>query len=1626
MGKHDIVQKIVPVHMDRDSDAKVIKSEDGSYRYALNSRSGSVDDGTQGIFENIRGNILIPNDTLPSSGTNKCIGCKEDIRNNRLFFFNWNSEGRHGVYVYMPELTGRQIHPIYLDTPDNKVLDFSEHMEINNETMVSVVDGKYLVFTDGYNPQRFIDIEKGLNYNKKKQWELNAYDDTLQFTLNINGVLIPNLPLDDLATNTQILANFDVEICDCKVTFTEKIVGDISLFTTTNGRLVPLNFYPETHNERQIDYILYPPNTAPQVTLKYDSKYNRNLISGTTWQFRIKYNYKGGFSSVWSPWSKMVSTAENQSQFFNNIEIDYTAKIFNELNMVDQLYMIESVELGYRNTNAGKLYSFVTIKQCDIPMNEQKYNFYNDVNAQAQSDVDNIKAYDAVPLTAGALCLTGDRMVQGDCIENYDVDCVDYEVKVDFTPAEKIKVGSIKGRIFLHNYGAMTHDNQPLDNKAGLNQPICIYDGETPVFGGFNGVISKNTAEVGQLLPDAGFYVSLLGTDFYTKSKQIRVPNVDIFDQSNNVINLKDNAQKIKLFEYIDNGGKIYSEYQFDNIPVGKYILGIASHLCSVDDKLGKGAYYNVDSTNKFQRTSTYTMDFVPNGEVRQSYGRANKLAGKKQIVVEVTEGGITVVEDAIIEDLSSPVDGLYRYARVIDGYVYDSAKVNAGVVSTNQNDIKAGSFIEQCFVEYKYKTSGVASHKASPNTLVCRSDHNGFFYTTFINDDLNISNGKGGYIDVKIDSESINNRNDVIYQCNLNDIFNTTVPALNGGNNDINYDADTQHSFIIPNTSVNVVNDYRTNIKGKLLSTAGVPLKGFTAVCTDTNRKVETRDDGSYTILVYRPHGANNKAGSLLFFDKLGTVTTTITEQTFDINPFIPNYSNAVPYLLPDIQITVQLLDTLKYYLKSGGVYDFAFSFSDRGNRKTTTKFNEKKGRLRIPFITEKISDYFPYLTTDVNGNALPADAKADGYFTATITLKDKPPVWCTHAYVERSQDQVYADFVQFVVSNVKYVERYDSINDEPIVVSPGSGSATEIYLDLGTSFTEYKNRNSNSAKGWVFEKGDRLRLMYKKNGQVRDFFEAEIKGQRGEFLIIENSSSVPTIEAGEIVEVFRSKQKLENIPFYETGEYYKVLNPYTPARAWETDTIRLNTGDAYRRNRRMYQCLKEKVDDVTTVTLQNVYTANIEDPSTFDSLNGRDSDAGRIDLINETVKQVRRGAIIRFSGQYINDVNKNKLRNYDALDYVESNHDYGRITVLSDFQDLLFVAQEKRCSSRQIQKSIVSLGADNTNLIANPNRFLDLPYYLDEEIGCTNPESFAKTHDYAKFLDAKRGCIGQYSRQNGLVNVSGHDSRYEGSKLMDKEFLRIPGILKNIDPDYVKTHFRAYGGYDAKNKEYQISFTELRLPDSTDKIAYAGQGANIGEKDNQFLSYPKKSTTGQVVIEPFTAVYPDKITFWTGYRSYIPERYGAISRGYVAFKDGNLWSMEVSDLYNHFFGQQYKQRLSVIMNQDASVIKDFLNWSLETDTEWYVYNVTIPKNKSLMREQRSMVPVQLNQGFERGYFGYFLKDSNTPNIANPLIEGLDLAGETLLFEIENESSEKAQLFAINLYAQYVPRSFF
>lgn len=143
-----IDNKIFTGGMDTDLDERLIKADD--YRYALNIRNISGNEGQVGVIQNVKGNTPITI-SLPS-GANKVLGSVVDYDSNSAYFFVYNSNNDHSIYRYDSIVGG------ITNLITSEYLEFIKHNPI-----VGTIIENTLYFTDGFHEPKKINITRALD-----------------------------------------------------------------------------------------------------------------------------------------------------------------------------------------------------------------------------------------------------------------------------------------------------------------------------------------------------------------------------------------------------------------------------------------------------------------------------------------------------------------------------------------------------------------------------------------------------------------------------------------------------------------------------------------------------------------------------------------------------------------------------------------------------------------------------------------------------------------------------------------------------------------------------------------------------------------------------------------------------------------------------------------------------------------------------------------------------------------------------------------------------------------------------------------------------------------------------------------------------------------------------------------------------------------------------------------------------------------------------------------------------------------------------------------------------------------------------------------------------------------------
>lgn len=238
-------------------DAHILLKEN-EYLNALNVRVVTAADGKIGFVSTIEGNTA---KTLPlPAGVNETIGVCEDSRRLRLYFFNKNSLGNHGVYCY-DSVTNSAFS--VLDNADvTGGLNFTKYI-----TSTSII-GDLLYWTDGVNPPRRVNVEAAIKMNYiGYDTPVAPYVSPLsQYTITVvrNPPAYP-LSVEKVAVNVADYPNNFVK--DEAFQFAYRFVyrdGEVSTFSHWS-KLVNFNTSKETtDSKRAIDVTVPTAQAIPQ------------------------------------------------------------------------------------------------------------------------------------------------------------------------------------------------------------------------------------------------------------------------------------------------------------------------------------------------------------------------------------------------------------------------------------------------------------------------------------------------------------------------------------------------------------------------------------------------------------------------------------------------------------------------------------------------------------------------------------------------------------------------------------------------------------------------------------------------------------------------------------------------------------------------------------------------------------------------------------------------------------------------------------------------------------------------------------------------------------------------------------------------------------------------------------------------------------------------------------------------------------------------------------------------------------------------------------------------------------------------------------------------------------------
>ena len=154
--------------MNKDFDERLIP--EGEYTDALNIRVVNTGSGDAGAIQNEEGNTIVSN---INAGTGaRCIGAVPDESNERIYWFVVNNAG-HG-YVFEYDIRTQVTRTILKDTRSaaTNVLSFDAQYKVYGNVIYNIPKKQnILIFTDGKNSPKLVNIERAIGYGENGFFE---------------------------------------------------------------------------------------------------------------------------------------------------------------------------------------------------------------------------------------------------------------------------------------------------------------------------------------------------------------------------------------------------------------------------------------------------------------------------------------------------------------------------------------------------------------------------------------------------------------------------------------------------------------------------------------------------------------------------------------------------------------------------------------------------------------------------------------------------------------------------------------------------------------------------------------------------------------------------------------------------------------------------------------------------------------------------------------------------------------------------------------------------------------------------------------------------------------------------------------------------------------------------------------------------------------------------------------------------------------------------------------------------------------------------------------------------------------------------------------------------------------
>ena len=1343
--------------------------------------------------------------------------------------------------------------------------------------------------------------------------------------------------------------------------------------------------YLEPIKEEVIDAIKYPPLKPPTFTYSLDSNQKINYLADKIVQFKAAYVYDDKEESAYSPISIQAIPGEN------NV-INITIPKGGEL--------VERVILAVRFGNIG---DFVEVE--DNYVSDYKkdssgnyiYSFKNNKHYNSISLTKSNKLFDSLPQLAQAQeYIEGNRITYGNITEGYDNVDVELDLSVSY---EKEISSSTKNTI----KGILRISNPNFDEwfSPYAQQQVIRKDSQSdiPAFGGFNNTLFLQSSATmisnyQQQIPLGGFVVYLAGTDFRTVSKQI-IKSPQYQDNDGVYVGISKKAQK-EIEKQIENQAT-YSEWEISDVPDGKYILRVASHLTTEADLN--------DPERPYEKTSTY-VNSINFGLTLNNPSSSSQDLQKREMLITVSNGEIVNNTnndpiEIVIADLSYPFKSAKQSKNIV-GYVCDFVQDNDSIYNpSNIADALGQKRIENALLFFSTVSSGVKTQVA---------DHNGFFFQNDVSSVNKIQVGSHFY------PTTVTPTAYRLFPDNGLTPFYPSSSILVGETT----------SYLIYSRDKDIKNNERTTVIVSVLGSDGNPKQGVNVVSTfgDTQK---TSQEGEAPFIVYNYAAALGSTLSNIEFIPVLPLNTkgSFVPESRGVSLYIgeDGLNNSLETDVDDFTLTLPI-EISDSRLKNGGAYSFGVVYYDRANRSGVTNLGKE---LILPFYTE-------------------GSETIETPPVVNWEIKSLPPQWATHYQIVRTGNTALKSYLQWYTKDITYEGGSTNYNDASVIV-----------LDITNLTDEYKTSNPGSVLVYDFTPGDRIRFIRKPDKSFfNEYIDLKVLSFESGKLKVENGIQTIDLTSGAFFEIYSPKLDVSEDIYYEIGECYEVgkgligdfvltyhkgqtqdQDPFNPSQNSAKGT--LIGGDTYYRER-----------SINSGT--GVYNVNIDSQLYSDSWQSKISDIGRPNIVDKNAKRVNRITSIYYSDRFIPETNINGLNSFFDIAFETYDRKYGSIQKLFSQDKRLDCYQETKTGKILVEENVIFDQFDQ-GTVASSSKVLSKIIYYKGDYGTLNPESFVENEGRRYWFDVRNGKVLRLSN-DGITPLSDNKMHayFESKSNFYSAFNLLPEVWGVFDENFDE-YIIAFGSVSrpegftpdelalVSSQADQITETRDGLTFTFDILYTANQQGVPTEfevvRDLSNGTFIINSVAGDITLDrqkllaipAETLGFSEKTGHWTSFYSYDPECMIRAGVDFLSFRNGQAYLHNTSNAKrNSFYGEERGSEVWAVFNQNPSNVKVFQALSEESDSVWQVRDIFTQggQRSNLTKDDFSVAYGQGHTLYSKENIHYapFWKDENTPNVDNPLIEGDSLRDVSILVKLINDSTKEERLFAASINYSLSERS--